>query len=1169
MDQAASALAARPVPRVWGAPEGFDAFLLVQRRAAHSGAMLHVARDDARLARLAEAIAFFGPGIEIVRVPAWDCLPYDRVSPNATIVAERAAALARLVEPATAPCIVLTTASAIGQRVPPRSFFHNTSLDVAEGSALDTELLTEFLVGRGYNRAETVREPGEFAVRGGIVDIYPAGEGEPVRLDLFGDEVENIRRFDPATQRSGERLSQLCLRPVGELALDPAAIARFRTGWRELFGPEAASDGIYQAVSEGRRFPGLEHFLPLFHDDLETLFDYLPGVAVSFDHQADEALASRFEMVADHYEARRGPAREGELLYRPLPPEMLHLDRASWEGILRHLEVSAFSPFGQPEGAPGIDAGGRPGAIFATGASRGRDADGHVRNVFETLGAQAKTWANAKPRRRLFVAAWTRGSRERLAAMMREAGLRTTIAEDWEQLGGLTPEAGIAVVTLGLERGFVGADWALVSEQDLLGERISRPPRRRRRADQFIAEATEIAEGDLVVHHDYGIGRYDGLETLSVGAAPHDCLRLHYDGGEKLYLPVENIELLSRFGSEQQGVALDKLGGAGWQARKGRMKQRIRDMAGELIRIAAERRVREAPSLAPAEGTWDEFCARFPFAETDDQAQAIADVLEDLASGRPMDRLVCGDVGFGKTEVALRAAFVVAMSGAQVAVVVPTTLLARQHWRTFSARFAGLPVRVEQLSRMVNAKDAASTKKGIAEGAVNIVIGTHALLAKNVEFADLGLLVVDEEQHFGVAHKEKLKAIREDVHVLTLSATPIPRTLQLALTGVREMSLIATPPADRLAVRTFITPFDGVVIREAIGRERFRGGQIFCVVPRLEDLERMGERLRELVPEAKCAVAHGRLTPTELETTMVDFGEGKYDILLSTNIVESGLDMPAVNTLIIHRADMFGLGQLYQLRGRVGRGKQRGYAYLTWPQNHRLSPNAEKRLEVMQTLDNLGAGFTLASHDLDLRGAGNLLGDEQSGHIREVGIELYQQMLEDAVAELRAAHGKKRKEAADTDWSPQIGLGLPVLIPDTYVRDLPVRLGLYRRIGSLANDEETGAMAAELVDRFGPLPEEGQNLLDVVTLKRMCKEAGVEKLDAGPKGMVVQFRRNQFRNPAGLIAWMGAKRPKDAGEMRLRPDQKLAVVREMTNAQRVGIARDVVGNLHRLATETD
>ena len=778
--------------------------------------------------------------------------------------------------------------------------------------------------------------------------------------------------------------------------------------------------------------------------------------------------------------------------------------------------------------------------------------------AFQQLKEQALNWAGQK--RRTVVAAWTKGSRERLLHILQENGVKAEVADRWKQVQDM-PLNVAAVITLGLERGFVSAPFGLVSEQDLLGERISRPPRRRKSADQFIAEATEIAEGDLVVHQDYGIGRYDGLETLKVGPAPHDCLRLMYDGNEKLYLPVENIELLSRFGSETTGVALDKLGGVAWQTRKARMKQRIRDMAGELIRTAAERRTRDATMLTPAEGTWDEFCDRFPFAETDDQMRAISDVLEDMAAGRPMDRLICGDVGFGKTEVALRAAFVAAMSGGQVAVVVPTTLLARQHTRVFTRRFEGFPIRVAQLSRMVTAKDAIEVKKGLAEGSVNIVVGTHALLAKGIAFSNLELLIVDEEQHFGVSHKEKLKQLKADVHVLTLTATPIPRTLQLALTGVREMSLIATPPVDRLAVRTFISPFDSVVVREAIQRERFRGGQVFCVVPRVEDLGRMADRLREIVPEARMIEAHGRLAPTELERVMTEFGDGKYDILLSTNIVESGLDMPAVNTLVIHRADMFGLGQLYQLRGRVGRGKQRGYAYLTWPQNHRLSAAAQKRLDVMQTLDNLGAGFTLASHDLDIRGAGNLLGDEQSGHIREVGIELYQQMLEDAVADLRAETG--RAKASDRDWTPNIQLGLPVLIPETYVPDLPVRLGLYRRIGALTSDAETEAMAAELVDRFGPLPPEVENLLQVVTLKRLCRVAGVEKVEAGPKGMVIGFRGNQFRNPAGLVGWLSSR--KDM--LRLRPDHKLSVAKDMPVAERMRMGRDVLLNLNRLAGE--
>ena len=1134
---------------LYGVPEGWDAQLLARRAAEHAGPLLHAARDDARMARLAEALAFFAPEAEILRFPAWDCLPYDRVSPNPELVSERIATLARLLDKPTGPRIVLTTVNALVQRVPPRHVFRDASLTLNVGGVVKPESVTRFLEANGYGRAATVMEPGVYATRGGIMDIFPSGLPEPVRLDFFGDTIESIRAFDPTTQRSAAAVKSLDLRPVSEVFLDKESVARFRTAWRELFSNAAAEDPIYLSISEGRRHPGMEHWVPLFHDTMETLLDYLPGASVSLDHQGADVLAARLEMIADHYAARRAVPRDGETPYRPLPPERLFLDKSGWDEMLAPVPFFAFSAFGKPEGGVGIEAGGRPGPIFAQAAG------GPGINVFDQLHAQAERWA--REGRRLVVAAWTRGSRERLSNLLREHGFAPAMSDGWRE----AQAHPVSLVILGIERGFVAETIAVVSEQDLLGERISRPPRRRKRADQFIAEATEIAEGDLVVHQDHGIGRYDGLITLDVSGAAHDCLRLIYDGGDKLFLPVENIEMLSRFGAETGGVGLDKLGGVSWQARKSKMKSRIRDMASELIRVAAARLLREAEVMAPPEGPWDEFCARFPFAETEDQARAIADVLEDLSSGRPMDRLICGDVGFGKTEVALRAAFVAAMAGGQVAVVVPTTLLARQHTRTFTARFAGLPIKVAQLSRMVTTKEAADVRAGLASGDINIIVGTHALLAKGVTFSHLGLLIIDEEQHFGVAHKEKLKALKADMHVLTLTATPIPRTLQLSLSGVREMSLIATPPVDRLAVRTFIMPFDGVVIREALQRERFRGGQVFCVVPRVEDLARMATRLAEIIPEARMAMAHGRLSPTELERVMTEFSDGKYDILLSTNIVESGLDMPAVNTLVIYRADMFGLGQLYQLRGRVGRGKQRGYAYLTWPPNHRLTGTAEKRLEVMQTLDQLGAGFTLASHDLDIRGAGNLLGDEQSGHIREVGIELYQQMLEDAVADLRAE--KTRQRPADRDWSPNIGLGLPVLIPEAYVRDLPVRLGLYRRIGALMSDAEHEAIAAELVDRFGPLPEEVENLLHVVALKRACREAGVEKLDAGPKGMVLSFRGNAFRNPAGLISWLSKK----GGGLKLRPDHKLALITEMTVKQRIRTARDLVADLNRLAAQ--
>ncbi|MFY9735597.1 MAG: transcription-repair coupling factor, partial [Rhodoplanes sp.] len=694
------------------------------------------------------------------------------------------------------------------------------------------------------------------------------------------------------------------------------------------------------------------------------------------------------------------------------------------------------------------------------------------------------------------------------------------------------PKPEIALAVLGLEAGFETADEAIIGEQDILGDRLVRPRRAAKRAENFLTELTSLTAGDLVVHVDHGIGRFVGLKTIEAAGAPHDCLEIHYAGNDKLFLPVENIELLSRYGSEETAVELDRLGGVGWQTRKARMKSRIREIAGELIKIAAERALREAPRLAVGQGVYDEFCAGFPYDETDDQRGAIDATLDDLSSGRPMDRLICGDVGFGKTEVALRAALAAVMNGKQVAVVVPTTLLARQHAKTFAERFRGFPVHIAQASRLIAAPQLAKTKKGLAEGAVDIVIGTHALLGKSIKFRDLGLVIVDEEQHFGVAHKERLKALRSEVHVLTLTATPIPRTLQLALTGVRELSIIATPPVDRLAVRTFVSPFDPLIVREALLRERYRGGQAFYVCPRIEDLAEAKDFLDKNVPEVRVAVAHGQMPSSVLEDVMSAFYDGKYDVLLSTTIIESGLDIPTANTLIVHRADMFGLAQLYQLRGRVGRSKTRAYALFTIPVGRKITPQAERRLKALQSLDTLGAGFQLASHDLDIRGAGNLLGEEQSGHIKEVGFELYQQMLEEAVASLKAGAAEP---VLGERWSPQITIGMAVLIPEDYVADLAVRLALYRRLADLDDEREIDAFAAELVDRFGPLPEEARHLLDTVVLKGLCRRANVAKIEAGPKGAVLSFRDDTFANPEGLIAYIRDQGP----AARVRPDMKV------------------------------
>ena len=1151
-------LAAPGAVTVAGAPEGRDALLLADlARSGAAGDILHVARDDGRMARMAEALAFFAPDIPVLEFPGWDCVPYDRISPNVELVAGRIDTLARLAGPPTGgPRLILTTVSALAQRVPPRESLATAALDARPGSRIPLEKLVSFLERNGYGRADTVMEPGEYAVRGGIVDLFPPGAAEPLRLDFFGDEIEAVRAFDPMTQRSTAKVAGFVCRPVSEVVLDAAAIARFRTAYREMFGAIQGSDPLYESISEGVKFTGMEHWLPLFHDGLDTLFAYLPDAVVALDPQVDEALAARHAVILEYYEARTAlmgsGLSESGMVYNPLAPNRLYLERDEWDRLLAARPVLRLSPFDAvPDAVNVVDAGGRLGHDFADLRARPNV------NVYE--GVRDHIAAETKAGRRVIIAAWTTGSRDRLAGLLRDHGVKgVETAEGWTEIGALA-KGRVAVAVLGLDHGFVAPDLALITEQDILGDRLARPARKKKKGAQFIAEASALSEGDLVVHVEHGIGRYDGLVTLQVSGAPHDCLRVIYDGGDKLFVPVENIDVLTRFGSEQSGVALDKLGGTAWQARKARLKKRIRDIADQLIAIAAQRQLRQGETLLPAEGLYDEFCARFPWAETDDQLRAIDDTIADLAAGKPMDRLICGDVGFGKTEVALRAAFVAALQGLQVAVVVPTTLLARQHYRTFKDRFAGLPVRIEQLSRLVTAKSASETKAGLADGSVDIVVGTHAVLAKAMSFKRLGLLIVDEEQHFGVAHKERLKQLKADVHVLTLTATPIPRTLQLALSGVKEMSVIATPPVDRLAVRTFVLPYDPVVLREAILRERYRGGQVFYVCPRLADIDRVAERLAKLVPEVKTAVAHGRLSPADLEEVMVAFGDKQYDVLLSTNIVESGLDMPSVNTLIIHRADMFGLGQLYQLRGRVGRGKTRGYAYFTLPNDKILSKAAEKRLQVMQALDTLGAGFQLASHDLDIRGAGNLLGDEQSGHIREVGIELYQQLLEEAVA---AAKGGDGIDAVD-EWSPQITLGTPVLIPDSYVADLSVRLALYRRIGALDHAAEIEALAAELIDRFGKLPPEVENLLEVVAIKALCKLAGIEKVDAGPKGAVVTFRGNLFANPAGLVQYIS----RAAGTCKLRPDHKLVFLRAWDEPkQRVVGLRNVVAKLAELAS---
>ena len=1132
---------------VGGAPEGFDARLILAELKKSGKPVLHIARDDKRLAAMRAALAFFAPDLPVMDFPGWDCLPYDRVSPNADVSATRMATLAALTHQMPSEFVILTTLSAAVQRLPAREVLQQAAFAARVDHRIDEPALRAFLVRMGFIQSPTVMEPGDYAVRGGIIDIFPPGQEGPVRLDLFGDVLDGARRFDPATQRTTETLSVVELAPVSEVILDEAAITRFRQNYRTEFGAAGTDDPLYEAVSAGRKHQGIEHWLPFFHEKLETLFDYLPDATICLDDQVTPTRLSRWDSIVDQYETRKiamDAKNRLDTVYKPCPPDLIYLDDTVWQSAVSNHRMLQFHPLAQASGPGVIDAGGRIGRNFSP--------ERQLESV-SLFGALEDHVEDCRKNGQVIVASYSEGARERLLGLMEDQGLAgARLILDARDI----PEGtgGVWLVVWALEHGFQGNGLTVISEQDVLGDRLIRAPKKKRRAENFLTETQALSTGDLIVHVDHGVGRYQGLEVVTALGAAHECILLEYAGGDRLYLPVENIELLSRYGQDE-GL-LDRLGGGAWQAKKAKLKQRIRDIADKLIRLAAERILRTAPIMEPPHGMWDAFSARFPYQETEDQMRAIEDVLDDMATGRPMDRLICGDVGFGKTEVAMRAAFVAAMSGVQVAVIAPTTLLSRQHMKSFAERFRGFPVKVRQLSRFVSARDASLTREGMADGTVDIVVGTHALLAKNIRFRKLGLLIIDEEQHFGVNHKERLKQLRSDIHVLTLTATPIPRTLQMSLTGVRDLSIIGTPPVDRLAIRTYVSEFDAITVREALLREHYRGGQSFYVVPRISDLPEIEDFLRHQVPEVKFVTANGQMAAGELDDRMNAFYDGKYDVLLATTIVESGLDIPTANTMIIHRADMFGLAQLYQIRGRVGRSKTRAYAYLTTKPRQKLTDTAEKRLRVLGSLDTLGAGFTLASQDLDIRGAGNLVGEEQSGHVREVGYELYQSMLEEAIAKIKAGEMEGLSQA-DDQWAPSINLGVPVLIPADYVPDLDVRLGLYRRLSGLHTKVELEGFAAELIDRFGKLPKEVNTLLLVVRIKGECKKAGIARLDAGPKGATIQFHNDKFANPAGLVDFIQDQR----GLAKVR-DNKIIVRRDWAkNRDKIkgafAIARDL------------
>ena len=1101
-------------------PAGAEAWWFARQRKHHKTSVF-VARDGKGIGAWQHAFAFFAPNVRVLVFPAWDCMPYDALEPNPACIASRLSCLRQLLnnDSTQEPCVVLTQASALLQRVPPPSFIRKQAFALVAGKRLDGASLRAFLSEQGYQRSDTVRTLGEFAWRGGIIDIYPPDTAFPLRLDLLGDTLESIREFDCATQRSQTTRKRATLLGMREYTLNNETRRQFRQGYRSLASEHAVQDdALYQSVSEGVHVAGLCHWLPLLHREMACLLDYLPSDRALFFHEPeDEALSSRWQMIHEYAEARKANQDSNTPTARFLEPQALYIMEDEW-----HKRSTCPKAFFSALPCPPAQQGEDGGCVDLRTITQDN-------NPLKALGQYcAYARSNRLP---MVLAADSSNGAARLKRLAQEhdGNLAVTSIDNVTQM-----RAGVHLAVCPLPAGFVAPDMLVVSEHDLFGRKVL-AHRQREQREQVGARLTEMSgfmEGTLVVHQEHGIGRYQGLVTVDIDEAEHDCLSVEYHQGDRLLVPVENIACLTRHGQEQ-GVVLDRLGQAGWQARKAKVKKRIQSIAAELVSTAAARQLARAPVMDAELGAYDAFCAGFAFTETREQQQAIDALIDDLQQGRPMDRLVCGDTGFGKTEVALRAAFIAVSAGYQVALLAPTTLLARQHEAVFRQRFQGTPYSVGALSRLTNKSTAEGLRAQAETGALSILIGTQALLKKSVRFANLGLVIIDEEQHFGVQQKETFKATYRDVHTLTLTATPIPRTLQMSLCGLRELSLITTPPVDRLSVHSFVMPFDWLVVQKALLREHERGGRSFYVTARIQDIGRVARFLQDKLPQLKVGIAHGSMASGTLEGVMADFYDGRLDILLSTSIIESGLDIPLANTLIVDRADLFGLAQLYQLRGRVGRSHRSSWAYFTWPQ-HALNDVAEKRLRVLSQLQGVGGGWHIATHDMELRGGGNLLGQQQSGHIKEVGHELYMQMVEEATTALRRKQGDEQP-ATQKDKDVRIHLGVPTLIPPSYVADLSLRLGLYRRLGQLWEEQDIDAFADEMRDRFGEPPPQCHYLFEVMRIKSLCLRANISELNGGPKGASCRFRDDDFPQVDGLLRWLGEQ----GDVMQLLPKHKL------------------------------
>ncbi len=1062
---------------------------------------LVIARDARELDQLRSELAFFlGNAKSIHVLPDWEVLPYDLFSPHPDIISERLAALAEL--PRLKSGVLLAAADTLGQRIAPRGYVDGRTFNLAVGDKLPIEPLRARLVESGYASVSQVSAPGEFALRGSLFDVFPMGAETPLRVDLFDDEIEVIREFDPDTQRSGDSLKHVRLLPGRELPLDADSVKAFRLRYRKRFEGDPTKSVIYRGVSDGLAPPGIEFYLPLFFDTTDTLLDYLPkDTVVCAGADLPAAVERAAKSIAERFEERRHdverPVLAPDELY--LAPEELNARL----GDFTRVDTESFKIEDESQGHN-----------FATAAPQEWRLDLRSDRPLAPLEDFLDTYSG-----RVLLAADSAGRREVLLEMLRAHGLKPTQITSWHEFVESSAPFALCIAPEMAGLNILTPPIAVLGEAQLFGQRARQERRRRRAASDpqaILRDLTALGPGSPVVHEEYGVGRYQGLSVMQLAGQDGEFVVLEYAGGDKLYVPVQQLHLVSRYsGAAPESAPLHKLGTDQWAKARKRAAEKIRDVAAELLDLYAQRQAKRGPAMPQRELEYQSFASSFPFEETADQAEAIRQVLQDLSTEKPMDRVVCGDVGFGKTEVAMRAAFIAAQAGKQVAVLVPTTLLAEQHTNNFRDRFADWPVRIETLSRFRTGKESNAVLEGIERGTVDIVIATHRLLHANVRFKDLGLVIVDEEHRFGVRDKEKLKTLRAEVHVLTLTATPIPRTLNMALGGLRDLSLITTPPAERLAIKTFVTEWHAPTLREAALREFRRGGQVYFVHNVVETIDKTAQEIAKLLPEADVRVGHGQMRERDLEQLMVDFYHRRFNFLVCTTIIESGIDVPTANTIMIDRADKLGLAQLHQLRGRVGRSHHRAYAYLLTPPRKALSQDAVKRLEAIESLEDLGAGFVLATHDLEIRGAGELLGESQSGELTEVGLTMYLDLLERAVKALK--EGREPELDRPLAATAEVELRLPALLPESYVADVPVRLALYKRLAAAPDNAGIDALTEEIVDRFGPLPPPGTNLLRVARLKLSARSIGIRRLDLGAQGGYALFEEQNQVDPRAVI----------------------------------------------------